>query len=112
MDQPIPSVSEADVERIIARDFTSDQKLAVHSILASLDAGPGVSLACLKLARGNLDELRTAVIVASKDWRDVLAPAEYPGWGEKIGLYDASPDLQEAIVKSDWEQYQAWLARV
>ena len=39
-----------------------------------------VQLAALKLSAGDLDRLRDLVFTAKGDPRDVIAPAEYPGF--------------------------------
>jgi len=38
-----------------------------------------VRLAVVKLSGGNIDELRSQIEVAKRDWRDVMVPAERPG---------------------------------
>ncbi len=84
--QPTPNVTRADVERVLRRDFPPER---VAEVLAMLDEyGPDdwhreperVRLAVLKLAAGNLERLRYELEGAKRDYRDVLSPAEYPGY--------------------------------
>jgi hypothetical protein len=70
-----------------------------------------VRLAILKLAGGNLDELRKQVDAAKRDWRDVINPAEYP---EASGLgfikyKELDQQTKEEIKRRDREQYETWL---
>jgi hypothetical protein len=82
--QPIPDVLATDVERIVRRDFPDGQFDAVMGVLKQYGAEKWqrerarVQLAALKLADRDLDKLQRVIEVASRDYRDVLAPAEYP----------------------------------
>lgn len=109
MSQPVPNVSEADVQRIVRRDFPSSQQDQANRALG-LIGEPGsarVRLAVLKIAQGELPRLEAAVQTARADFRDVLAAAEYQRY------CDRDPDERtltrpEAIM-ADWEDYQTWL---
>ena len=68
---------------------------------------PRVRLAVLKLAGGDTAQLRAHLDVALADYRDVIAAAEYPGYGRAM---DPPPDVDGTIAR-DWEQYEAWLRR-
>lgn len=118
MEQPTPIVSQADVERIVRRDYPQDKYANIISVLD----GYGVSewhretnrvrLAVLKLANGNIQDLRRFIEWAKSDYRDVLSPAEYPLASKKWSkMRNMSKDEVEAIYKKDWEQYQQWLNR-
>jgi hypothetical protein len=70
--QPVPSVTQDDVERIVRRDFPEVQFSVVLSILseyASARERHRVQLAAVKLAKGNLEELRSLEL-ANQDFRD------------------------------------------
>jgi len=116
--QPTPTVTRADVERVVRRDFPAEP---VSEVLALLD-GYGVEawqrepdrvqLAALKLATGSLDHLRCQVERAKCDYRDVLAPAEYPGYTKRMFRIAALPENeQQRIIEGDWKQYRDWLTR-
>ena len=116
--QPVPKVSEADVARIVARDFGGSESDAAHEILGQYGIEqwerevPRVRLAALKLAAGNLEELRRHVAVAKSDYRDVLAAAEYPQYF-RHSFRSSKPevDRESAIISADWEQYKEWFSR-
>ena len=70
-----------------------------------------VQLACLKLSEGNKDKLVSAVKLAQSDYRDVLAPAEYPSY-DKIGIVGADqldPEGRRELIYDDLHQYLSWL---
>jgi hypothetical protein len=114
-DQPVPNVTQADVERILRRDFPAARVEAARSALLACDAAadppsPRVQLAVLKLAGGNLAKLKQFAADARKDYRDVLAWAEYPGYMNWVPGPGQPPGVEQ-IIESDWRQYQAWLSR-
>lgn len=74
-----------------------------------------VQLAVIKLSRGNREDLIKYIEIAKQDCRDVLAYAEYPKQMKTNHLnhFNMSKEEQKeskAILKSDREQYMAWLA--
>ena len=117
--QPIPDVTEKDVERIVCRDFPGEPYETVMAVLSEYSRGrfprecSRVQLAALKLAQGNLDRLRLHIGNAEQDYRDVLAAAEYPEYMRvpSFRVSGLSRKEQLRIVKSDWDQYQKWLQR-
>jgi hypothetical protein len=67
-----------------------------------------VRLAILKLAGTSSDKIREWVDVAEKDFRDVLACAEYPK--ELVTPTWRLPDTEcEAVRASDADQYRRWI---
>ena len=71
-----------------------------------------VRLAVLKLAAGDIVRLRHEIEGAKRDYRDVLGPAEYPGYGKRMFRIDKlAPEEQKRIIEADWRQYQEWLTR-
>lgn len=71
-----------------------------------------IRLAVIKLADGNVSELRRQITIAQEDWRDVLIPAETPeavAFG-LVELASADPNIREEIETRDRQQYQVWLA--
>ena len=92
-------VSELDE---IRRDDTTDEGLA------------RVQLAVIKLSEGVRQKLADNIRAAIQDYRDVLAYAEFPKEMAAVHLFhfNMSADEQihaKAILKSDREQYEAWL---
>jgi hypothetical protein len=117
--RPLPDLTAADLERIVRRDFSSEQFPEVMTILGELDNRWGsirVRLAALKLADGSLEVLKKQIAFANQDYRDVLVAAEYPGrWKVTSTFYDlpkkVSKKERQRIVDADWQQYQDWLRK-
>ncbi|HMJ67221.1 MAG TPA: hypothetical protein VK615_17885 [Candidatus Binatia bacterium] len=111
-------MTRADVERVVRRDFPPER---VAEVVAMLDEyGPDewhseperVRLAVLKLAAGNLERLRYELEGAKCDYRDVLSPAEYPGYCKRVwGRKQVSPEEEQRVIDADWKHYQDWLTR-
>ncbi|MEO0494418.1 MAG: hypothetical protein AAF081_13500 [Actinomycetota bacterium] len=112
MGQRVPNIDNDDVTRLLARDF-GEAAAEARAILGALTGThPGavarITAATIKLAGRDLDELRTAVAVATNDWRDALSWAEYPRY-MKLGR-DAEQAVLRAAMDADWAEYQAWLS--
>ena len=111
MNQPTPSVTRSDVERIVRRDFSSEDCATVMALLDYYGTESyerekdRVQLAVLKLAAGSIDELLCQIQTAKLDYRDVLSLAEYPSyrWSEKD-----EAKIQK-MYRDDWQQYSDWL---
>lgn len=115
LEQPVPSVTQGDVERILRRDYPEGFHAEARSLLdrCSSDAAPPsprVQLAVLKLAAGNLKKLGEFVETARRDYRDVLAWAEYPGYMQRVPG-PGQPPGTDKVIAADWQQYQDWLSR-
>src|SRR5678810_812686 len=112
MNQPHGTYTEADLERIIARDFAPESVPAVKELLSRYgnESWQGeilrVQMACLKCADGDLLELERAVYTACSDSRDVLSPAEYPTYHKA-----RTEEARQKAIERDWNQLQAWLNR-
>ena len=116
--QPIPKVSNDDVKRIVHRDYPQDLYFTIMNILGEYGSESWqrekhrVRLAALKLAHGNIDELRRLIATAKRDYRDIIAPAEYPSYTKNIlGLKEKDSNLKQKIIQKDWEQYTNWLRK-
>ena len=117
--QPIPEVTEKDVARIVRRDFPEEEHEAAIGVLREYAQGEllkecsRVQLAALKLAQGNFRCLRQHIDNAQRDYRDVLAAAEYPEYTRVpiSQISHLSRKEKRRIVNSDWEQYSKWLQR-
>jgi hypothetical protein len=116
--QPVPQVAAGDIERVVRRDFSAEDYGTVMATLSEYGTekwhpGPArVQLAALKVANGSVQKLRACIEVAKRDFRDVLAAAEYPAY-HKIGfrVRDLPAEEQSRIINSDWRQYEEWLKR-
>ena len=115
--QPVPSVTEGDVD--VLSDATTRPE-QINQVFATLnDYGREtwhreryrVQLAILKLAAGDIDALHNHLEMARRDYRDVLAFAGYPGYFSKILPNAKSSDPAHAeVIDADWKQYQHWLS--
>jgi hypothetical protein len=111
MNQPTPSVTRSDVERVVRRDFPTEDFATVMALLDEYGTKhyerekDRVQLAVLKLADGSVDELLCQIQTAKMDYRDVLSWAEYPSykWGEK------DEAKKQKMFRDDWQQYSDWL---
>jgi hypothetical protein len=116
--QPIPQVTAEDVERVARRDFSADEHSTVMATLSEYGTEKWqreparVRLAALNVANGSIQELRACIELAKRDYRDVLAAAEYPAY-YKIGFHvlKLPPEEQSRVIQSDWRQYDEWLKR-
>jgi hypothetical protein len=117
--QPVPVVTFHDVERIARREFSDEQFSTVITLLKEYGTEawhrecPRVQLAALKLADGNLEKLRARIETAKRDYRDVLAVAEFPAYC-KVGfrrIRELPDDERLRIINADWSQYDDWLRK-
>jgi len=112
--QPHPTVTRADIERVVRRDFPAELFAQVMAVLNEYDDWEcdRVRVAVLKLANGNMERLRYEIEGAKCDFRDVLGPAEYPGYTKKMFRMNKLPsEEQQRIIDADWKQYQDWFTR-
>ena len=116
--QPHATVTTPDIERIVRRDFPAHREQEVLAMLNEYGTEDWhreherVRAAILKLSRGSLERLRGEVEAAKADSREVLGPAEYPGYGKRWFRMDhLSPDEQQKIIDADWKQYQDWFVK-
>lgn len=115
-EQPTPTVSCTDVERIVRRDFPANRIAEVSTLLDDYGTEDWhrepdrVRLAALKLSAGSFERLRFWIEHADCDYRDVLAAAEYPGYTKQMSrIQDLPPAERQSIIDADWKQYQDWL---
>ena len=115
--QPVPQVTEADVARLVQRDFAPGDVAAALAMLGEYghqswhNEVVRVRVAVLKLAGTNLKELRRHLKVADRDYRDTLAAAEYPVYMRSISPTEKNDLKQQLAVNSDWHQYREWFER-
>jgi hypothetical protein len=116
--QPAPTVTRGDVERIVRRDFPADREPEILAMLNEYGTEDWhrepdrVHLAILKLCGGEFEQLRSQLEAAKADYRDVLSPAEYPGYTKRMFRIDRlSKGEQQKIIDADWKQYQDWFSK-
>lgn len=111
MGQKVPEYSYTDLNRVLAREYPGETGKEALSVLGvfSEEQWQGWSLrvhmACLKLARGNIADLKKYVQVACGDPRDVIAWAEY---GRYMKAKD--PSAKQKATEEDWRELQEWLS--
>jgi hypothetical protein len=114
--QKVARPTRSDVLRVAAREFPGDQTFEVLRLLggcaSSADEGirDRIHAAVLKLAGGNIECLRQMIEIAKADFRDVIAPAEYPRYLNAQNPSRLSAPEQQAIFDADWAEYHAWLS--
>jgi hypothetical protein len=116
--QPTPSVTDADVERVVRRDFPPERVPEVFDLLNQYGIeswqreAHRVRLAALKLSAGSIERLRYQIESAKRDYRDVLAEAEYPSYTKRMFRIGQLPNEERhRIIDADWRQYQDWLTQ-
>jgi hypothetical protein len=110
--QPVPPYTEEDLERLVAREFAPEAREEAKALLARYGTESWhrepvrVCIACLKHAAGDLAALQKAVTDACRDYRDILAEAEYPR-----SLTARDPEAKMQAIEDDWNDLLAWLRR-
>ena len=100
---------------LVDRLFPPENRAVVTALLHSYGSGPHepepvrVRVAAFKLSGGDAGRLGEAVAQARKDYRDVLAWAEYP---TELGapMWQLPAAEQARIRAADRGEYLAWLA--
>ena len=107
-------VTDADIERIIVRDYPPDQHAKIRELIQGIEVRekPRVMLACLKNGRGDFKKLEGELANASGWYREIILEAEYPNYSKKMFRIDRlTPEEKERIFEADKAQYLAWLSR-
>jgi hypothetical protein len=111
MEDKIPNISNADIKRIIERDFPKDTDIAniLNRYASETEKGRNrVHAAILKIADGSLEKVEKYVEVAIVDSRDVLSWAEYPSYSKNL-FEEFSYEKEKQQNDDDWQQYNEWL---
>jgi hypothetical protein len=116
--EPTHGATQDDVERIVRRDFRTEQLLDVMSALKEFDnqlesTRIRVRLAVLKLSDGNLEALKKYITVAKQDFWDVISLAEYCGTAAIVRNLPKplSKKDRQQIAGALWQQYEDWLRK-
>ena len=102
------------LEAVVAGLFPPEARSEVAAVLSSYGVQPHerepvrVRVAALKLSGGNLERLREVIGLAQRDYRDVIAWAEYPA-EIRSPVGGLSTGDQRRIRAGDRDQYLAWL---
>ena len=81
MTQKAPNITDADIERIIQRDFSQIDLETVENILSNYKTDSArerdrVYASALKLSAGDIDLLKTYIDRANMDYRDIIADTQ------------------------------------
>jgi len=109
MDQPIPQVTAVDIERLVQRDFPPHARPEILQILRQHhddNLTPRVQAAVLKCASGDTGKLHYYVNLATTDYRDVIALAEYPEYMKST--VQQSDEVRQDMIRRDWAQFKEW----
>jgi hypothetical protein len=110
-------VNRGKVLHKVARYWPNADRQEIVAVLDQYGAESGeqgrarVQLAVLKLCDGRRERLADLVAMAKRDYRDVLAYAEYPEAMKLgfVGMRELSPEEAQAVRQRDREQYLKWL---
>jgi hypothetical protein len=70
--------------------------------------GARVRLAILKLAGGNIEQIRYYTVQACRNYREILASAEYPNQMANPYIMKNDPGRFAELVEQDLKQYRDW----
>jgi len=107
-----PDVTEADVERVLQRDFPAEHLPELRELIRKTEVREKdrVVLACMKNAGGGALKLKANLNDTSGWYRELLGEAEYPFYMKKIFRIDRlSEDEKAKIIEKDKNQYLTWL---
>ena len=108
-------LSAALLEALVDRLFAPEVRGEAAGLLAQYGTQPHereairVRVAALKLSEGSVERLQELIVRAKRDYRDVLAWAEYPEEMRSL-TWRLPPAEQTRIRRADRAQYLAWLA--
>ena len=114
MAQYIPDVTEADVGRVVRRDYPPQIQPVIEELIRAVEVREKtrVVLACLKNANGDFEKLKGELGNASGWWREIISEAEYPNYTKKMFRIDRlTAEEQQRIIGKDKKQYLEWLQR-
>jgi len=112
--QPAAKITNKKLEWLIQREF-GVQALVLKEKLERLkgetqQAKNRNAAAILMLSNTDIDAIDQLIGVSNRDFRDVVARAEYPGCFE-LGFVDFPTGLvrRRQLYMADWEQYIKWI---
>ncbi|HKE43736.1 MAG TPA: hypothetical protein VKB41_04270 [Steroidobacteraceae bacterium] len=114
MAQYVPDVTQADVERIVGRDYPPELHAAIRELIRGIEVREKtrVVLACLKNAQGDAEKLAGELAEAAGYYREIIGEAEYPNYMRKAFRIDRlSAEERERIIEKDKTQYLRWLRK-
>jgi hypothetical protein len=112
--EPVARVSDKTIERLLLREFGNHACEAEEKFLRVKCDTPGgrnrISAAILKLSNGDLDKIDHYIDLCNLDFRDVVAPAEYPRY-TAVAFNEIPRWKQRQFYLADWKEYSYWLRK-
>jgi hypothetical protein len=112
--EPSAKINNQTLERLIRREFDS-REVEINQKFQQINSNiPGsknrLSAAILKLANRDFDRIDYYINICNNDFRDVVAPAEYPGYS-RVAFDEIAKWKKRQIYLSDWKEYSNWLRK-
>jgi len=114
MNQFVPDVTAADVERILQRDFPAEAHEDLREMIRNLEVREKdrVVLASMKDAAGDVAKLKGNLHNAAGYYREIIGDAEYPFYTKKMFRIDKLSEEEKAkIIEKDKTQNLTWFNR-
>jgi len=112
--EPVAKISDKTLERLLRREFGDHASEAKEKFLHVKSNSPGgknrISAAILKLSNGDLDKINYYIDLCNQDFRDVVAPAEYPRYST-VAFNETPRWKKRQYYFADWKDYSNWLRK-
>ena len=107
----MPRITRKKILEKVAQLWPKADATEITGMLDGCGRQARVQLAVLKLCEGDREQLPRWVEAAKRDWRDVIAYAEYPKEMRTgpVELRAMSPEDKRALRERDRAQYLEWL---
>src|ERR1700730_7591548 len=110
--EPVAKISDKTLERLLRREFGDHASEVKEKLLHVKSDTPGgknrISAAILKLSNGDLDKINYYIDLCNQDFRDVVAPAEYPRYST-VAFNEIPRWKKRQFYLADWKEYSNWL---
>jgi hypothetical protein len=111
---PSAKISHKTLERLVRREFCSRAGEVNRKFQQVNSDTPGgknrSSAAILKLANRDFDRIDYYISICNNDFRDVVAPAEYPTY-TRVAFDEIAKWKKRQVYLSDWKEYSNWLRK-
>jgi hypothetical protein len=112
--EPAARISDKTLERLLRRecgDRASEVKEKfLHVKSGTLGGKNRISTAILKLSNGDLDKIDYYSDLCNRDFKDVVARAEYPRYST-VALNETPRWKKRQYYLADWKDYSNWLRK-
>jgi hypothetical protein len=112
--EPVARISDKTIERLLLREFgdhASEVKEKFLHVKSDTPRGKNrISAAIVKLSNGDLDKIDHYIDLCNLDFRDVVAPAEYPRY-TTVAFNEIPRWKKGQFYLADWKEYSSWLRK-